>query len=219
MNYKLKKLVRTLLLCFSCLLLASSCKTVSVLNDNPLDHVITIDGDTLYGKVEYFRKNNQYGGDTFYRKLRLKETNGKERRLKYRNVASFTVDGDEYRGFLLTVESSFFKFGSKHTSKYFLDEDGALYFLKVWDKGNKLSHYTDEFYDSYNNNLWSAHLIKKAEDNFFIRTNGGPFQGLKRKALTNYFSDCADIQEKIEQKHFEYTFQVVDYYNENCGKE
>lgn len=204
------------LLCCLAILLTVSCRTVAVENKDSSDYVALIDGDTLYGKVDYFKKNNQYGGPTFNRKLWLKQTNGKKRRFKYRDVAAFKLDNDVYKGYLLTKKTKLLNFSSKLTSRYILDKDGDIYFLREQHKG-KLSYYCLDFYDEDNNNLWTARLIKKEEDNFFIRADGGPFLGLKRKALINYFSDCPDIQKKIEQEHFKYTFQIVDYYNENCG--
>ena len=82
-----------------------------------------------------------------------------------------------------------------------------------------MSHYYLDFYDEYNNNLWSCDLIKKTEDDFFIRADAGPLFGLKSKALISYFSDCPDIQKKIEQNYFKYAFEIVDYYNKNCVNE
>lgn len=202
-----------------CLLLTiciSSCRTLSTPSDQPLDYVALMNGDTLYGKVDYFKKNNQYGGPTFNRKLRLKETNGKRSKFRYQDVAAFKLDNEVYKGFLLTVETKFLNIGSKSTAKYILDNNGTLYFLREQHK-SKLSYYCLDFYDEYNNNLWTARLIKKEKDNYFIRADGGAFFGLKRKALMNYFSDCPDLQQKIKQKHFKYTFEIVDYYNENCG--
>ena len=72
-----------------------------------------------------------------------------------------------------------------------------------------------EWIDRDNNHLESTGLIKKTEDNFLIPAENGLGQVLKR-LVSDYLSNCPEIQKKITEKEFKYVFQVVDFYNKNC---
>ncbi len=58
-------------------------------------------------------------------------------------------------------------------------------------------------------------LFKKEEDQLFIRATQG-LLGLKRKVLMDYFSNCPNLQEQIQQKHLTKPWQVVEFYNGHC---
>lgn len=193
----------------------SSCRTLSIPNNQPLDNIVLVTGDTLYGKVDYFQE--QYVLSEFYRKIRFIDTNGRKRRFKRKKVRSYSVDGYNYESFMLDEETDIFRNGRFLDSKYYIDPNGVQHFLKVRTKG-KLSHYELEWIDYDNNDLESSDLIRKTEDKFFIHTENVRSR-VARKAVSNYLSDCPDIQQKIVQKDFEYVFQVVDFYNENCVQE
>lgn len=200
------------LFCFAIIIFVSSCKTLSIPNNEPLDHILLVKGDTLFGEVDYFNENAW--GDVFYKKIRLIDTNGRKRRYKREKVVSFRVDGDDYESFRLEERKSLFKKGRLLDTKYSIEPDGTQHFLKVRRKG-KLAYYELEFQDWNLDELRTQGLVKKVEDKFFIRAEYAAF-GIARKLLNSYLSDCPEIQEKLMQKDFKQLIQVVDFYNEKC---
>jgi hypothetical protein len=197
---------------FIFILSISSCKTIAIPTNETLDNIVLITGDTLYGKVDYFKEGFAYS--EFYKKIRLTDTNGRKKRFKRKNVLSYSVNGYDYESYILNEETKLFKNGRLFDSKYYIDQNGSQHFLKVKSKG-KLSHYELEWIDYDNNDLESTSLIKKADDKIFIPAENGLSRVLK-KVVSDYLSDCPEIQKKIIEKDFEYVFQVVAFYNENC---
>lgn len=119
---------------------------------------------------------------------------------------------------MLKEESSLFQKGRLFDSYYYIDrKNGVQHFLKVVKKG-KLSHYELEWIDYDNNDLESSGLIKKEEDIFFIQVEN-VIGRIAQKAVSYYLSDCISVVEKIVKKEFKYVFEVVDFYNNNCGKD
>ncbi|PQV44924.1 hypothetical protein CLV33_11642 [Jejuia pallidilutea] len=204
--------IKRYLFCLVIILYVSSCRTIAIAKNEPLDNVVLITSDTLYGKVHYVNKG--FAWSEFYRKLRLTDINGRKKRLKRKKVVSYRVNGYDYESYMLDQETKLFKNGRFFDSKYYIDQDGVQHFLKVISKGN-LSHYELEWIDYDNNDLESIGLIKKAEDNFFIPAENARSQVLK-KVVSDYLSDCPEIQQRITKKDFKYVFQVVDFYNKNC---
>lgn len=136
----MKKLIYFLVIILS----LSSFRTALVKKGEPLDYIVLVTGDTLYGKVDYFKEG--FAWSEFYKKIRLTEINGKKRKINRKKVLSYRVNGYDYESFMLKEESSLF-------------QNGRLF-------------------DSY------------------------------------YIS----VVEKIVKKEFKYVFEVVDFYNNNCGK-
>ncbi|KPM32959.1 Hypothetical protein I595_1386 [Croceitalea dokdonensis DOKDO 023] len=180
--------------------------------DQPLDRVVLITGDTLYGKVDYFKEG--FAWSEFYRKLRLTDTKGRKKRLKLKKVISYSVNGYDYESHTLDLVTKLFAKGRFFDSKYYIDQDGEQHFLKVISKG-KLSHYELEWIDRDNNDLESLGLIKKAEHNFFIPAENRLGRVVK-KVVSDYLADCPELQRKITDKEMKYVFEVVDFYNKHC---
>ena len=211
-NFIIKMKLKRYLFCLIVTICISSCRTLSIPNDKPLDNIVLVTGDTLYGKVDYFNEGFAYS--EFYRKIRLTDTNGRKRKLKRKKVLSYRVDGNDYESFMLDEQTRVFKNGRLLDSKYHIDQNSNQHFLKVITKG-KLSHYELEWIDYDNNDLESSSLIKKVEDKFFIHADNTRGR-VAIKVVSGYLSDCPEIQKKIMEKDFKYIFQVVDFYNENC---
>lgn len=193
--------------------LVSSCKTKFIPKKEPLDQIVLITGDTLYGQVDYFQEKIVYS--EFYKKIRLIDTNGRKKRFKRKDIVSYKVNGYDYQSFTLKKQTGYLKNGSLQETRYSISPDGVQHFLKVGSKG-KLSYYELEWIDRDNNDLTSMIIVKKAQDQVFMRADYGVI-GIARKALSNYLADCPDIQTKIMNKDFKYVFQVVDYYNKHCS--
>tara|TARA_R110002049_G_scaffold109815_2_gene258783 strand:- start:855 stop:1460 length:606 start_codon:yes stop_codon:yes gene_type:complete len=176
---------------------------------NTSDYLV-ISGDTLYGNIKHINENG--ANPKYYKKIRLTETNGNQKKHKKTDVSAFRVNGVNYEGFWLNQSSEKMVFINP---RYDINpQNGERYFLREISKG-KLSHYHLEWFEQGESRLMWMDLLKKEEDPFFIRATQGLF-GLKKKVLINYFQNCPDLKEQIEQKQLNSVEQVVDFYNNYC---
>ena len=175
-----------------------------------LDYLALYVGDTLYGKVEYIAERIPR---EFHKRIVVITTDGRVKKYKRKNVASFKVENNIYESFLLSQTAEKFRLVDP---KFNIDNNnGKQYFLKVISKGN-LSHYELEWIEQGEAALRSMDLLKKNTDLFFIRATQGVF-GLKRKVTLDYFFNCAKIKEAISQKQVSDVRDVVDFYNKHCA--
>ncbi|UII75766.1 hypothetical protein LV716_16110 [Flagellimonas sp. HMM57] len=196
---------------FFMLVLLSANTFVSAQNGQQNDYLVLQTGDTLYGKVGYI--NEKAVNRDFHKKIRLTDAQGKTKKYNWKQVSGFRWDGFDYESFWLSKNSpsGLTLTEPRHDIDY---SDGTQFFLKVISKGN-VSHYELEWFNQGNSTLWSKALLKKKKDPFLIRADLG-LLGLKRKVLHKYFSDCPELQEKLEQKEFRKVSEVVAFYNGNC---
>ena len=175
-----------------------------------LDFIVLNSGDTLYGEVKYINENAF--NRRFYKKLRLTTTDGKQKKLKRKNVSAFRAKGINYKRFSLNQSSQNIRLINPI---YDITVNGREhYFLRVISKG-KLAHYELEWFEQGESALWSMALLKKEGDSFFIRADQGAF-GLKRKTLITYFSNCKSLQDAINQKQLRKVSEIIEFYNSRC---
>nr|WP_298997095.1 hypothetical protein [uncultured Allomuricauda sp.] len=182
-------------------------------NRSPSEYLVLNTGDTIFGKVQYFKEGKVISN--FYKKVRIIDAEGKRKKYGRKKVSSFKVDGSSYESFWLSQHSYTAPRLSLGNSRYDIDvKKGERHFLKVLSKG-EVSHYELEWIDYDNNDLRSMDLLKKEGDSFFIRADKGLF-GLRRNVLINYFSNCPLIKEAIKEKKIRTVGQVVGYYGNHC---
>lgn len=206
--YGFKKSPKTLFSLFLLLIFAQI--SVIAQNDSPQDFLVLRTGDTLYGTVAHI--NTKSVSPKFYKKIRLAGTHGKLKKFKRSEVLSFQANADLYEQFLLSQSSEKITLSNP---KYNIDQqNGELCFLKRIRKG-KLSHYLLEWFEQGDATPYSMDLLKKEQDSYLIRATQG-LLGLKKKVLTNYFTDCPLLQENLREKKLNTVTQVVDFYTTNC---
>tara|TARA_R110000868_G_scaffold150050_12_gene372900 strand:- start:4226 stop:4828 length:603 start_codon:yes stop_codon:yes gene_type:complete len=172
-----------------------------------LDYLVINTGDTLRGIVKYIDRRS-----VNHKKIRLIDTSGHKKKYKKKDISVFRVNNTIYEGFWLNQSPEKFQLLNP---KYDIDiQNGEKYFLKLVSKGS-LSHYELEWLEQGESTLLWMDLLKKEEDPFFIRATQGLF-GLKRKVLIDYFFNCVNLKEKINQKDLNKVSQIVDYYNKQC---
>ncbi len=177
------------------------------------DYIVLSIGDSLYGTVAYI-KENAVNRD-FYKKVRLTNANGKTKKYKPESISSFRINGNKYQSFWLYQPPQTFPSVSLVNPRYNIDsKQGDHYFLRVISIG-RLSHYQLEWFDQGDSQLWSMALLKKANDQYFIRADQGII-GLKKKLLQRYFTDCLELAKKIKNSELKKVWQVVEAYNHNC---
>ncbi|TLP80224.1 hypothetical protein [Maribacter sp. ACAM166] len=203
------KIIKTLFTITTILLLSAQTFLVAQTSKSS-DYIVLNFGDTLYGNVTHIDQRGV--NPKLYKKIRLTNSDNKQKKYKRKDVSAFRVNNTSYEGFWLSQSSQKIVFLNP---KYDINpQSGEKYFLKVLSKG-KLSHYALEWWQQGDSSVWRMDLFKKEEDQFFIRATQG-ILGLKRKVLVKYFSNCLDLKEQIKQKQLSKVSQVVDFYKNNC---
>lgn len=172
------------------------------------DYLVLITGDTLHGNIQHINDNKT----KYYKKIRLTETNGNQKKYKRKDVRSFQVNNTIYEGFWLSQSSEKI---SRFNPRYNINsKNGERHFLRLISKG-ALSHYHLEWWEQGASGLMWMDLLKKENELFFIRATQGIF-GLKKKVLIKYFQNCLNLKEQITQKQLKTVAQVMDFYNNYC---
>jgi hypothetical protein len=179
------------------------------------DYLVLYPNDTLFGKVSYLDDNDAW--HRFYRKVRIEGENGKRKKFARKLIRSFRAADAVYESFYLIQESPEWPKIFLVNPYYEIDpEKGSHYFLKRIRK-DRLSGYELEWIDEDNSSLRSFSLLKKAKDSYLVRADQGIF-GLKKKVLFEYFSDCAELQNALEQDEVDRVDQLLEFYNSRCGE-
>jgi hypothetical protein len=168
-------------------------------------YIVLNTNDTLYG---YIKDRND---GALFKKIRFKEARGKVKRYTAEDLLSYTAGLYTYESLWYAAENQFFKFEYYSSPGY-----GRKVFLKVLAKG-RLSCYAKEFIHDDNDFLDQFELFLRDSDNTMVRATQGIF-GLKKKRLTEYFSDCPGVVEKINNRSITKPLDVVAYYNQYCGR-
>lgn len=198
-------------LTFTILILFGAQLSLKAQSNNSPDYLVLNTGDTLYGTVKYLDESGV--NTTFYKKIRLINNQGKQKKYKREEVSVFRMNNDNYEGFWLRKSSQ--GPGLLNEQYSIVQKEGEMYFLKVLSK-DKLSHYQFEWWEQGEaSSMWMDLIIKEGEQTFIRATQG--VLGLKKKALTNYFMDCPSLQEQINKKNLKKVSEVVLFYNTNCA--
>ncbi len=183
-------------------------------NDSMSDYLVLNTNDTIYGTVRYIKEEG-FGSRDFFKKIRITDSKGTKKKFKRNKVSSFKTKDAVFESFWLNQHTEFSIKPALINTKYRIDSKGEQHFLRTKQKG-VLSHYELEWFDQDSNILCSMALLKKENDNFFVRADQG-LLGLKRKALINYFTGCSEITEALAEKQLKEVSQLVELYNNSCS--
>lgn len=172
-------------------------------------YIVNLKNDTLYGKVKdrrpepfsriYQKVRFKKGGAYFARKYKPSQIVGYQTGHRvYESVGIETV------GFLLKT-------------RYVLNSTSQKSFLRVIAK-DSLSYYHWEYIDNESSVIDYVPLLHEKGRAEMVRVTQG-ILGLKKKALTEYFSDCPELVRKIEDKEIRTPEDVMASYGNLCGGE
>lgn len=179
----------------------SSLETCSQ-NDWKDGYVVTNRGDTLRGLVRD-RDSGSFGG--LLGKVLLKKGRRRAKRFKANKIQSYSWGDARFVTFHTRYESQFLK------SKVFVSkEEGEPEFYRVISEG-PLSLYHREFTDPDNSVIDFIPFFKREGNPELVRATQGIF-GLKKKLLSNFFSDRPDIVNKINNGTLKTPADVVGAY-------
>lgn len=179
-------------------------------NAKELDYVVLFNGDTLQGSVIHVNKKSF--SPRYLKKIRYTDTNKKSHKINRKEILAFRVDGVIYESFWLKRSSK--KFTLDNPIYTINQKSGKQHFLRLVNSGI-ISHYQLEWWEQGESTPMSMDLLKKEQDQFLIRATQGVF-GLKRKTLSRYFSECAELRSGIEQRRYNTIQEIIDKYNTGC---
>jgi len=173
-------------------------------------YIINSEGETIEGWV----KDRSTG--TFielYTKIRFKgENRSYNGRYSASKIQGYGYNNQHFESMPLMEESQFFNF------RYYLDDSYDRVFLKAITWTDELTYYHWEYVDGESNYLDYTPLFHRPGSSEMVRVTQG-ILGLKRKKLAEYFRDCPELVQAIEQKQLSQIDQVFSFYTERCVSE
>ena len=167
-------------------------------------YIITKNNDTLYGEVA----DRSYGAfATIYKRVRFKDGGFIAKRFSPYDINGYMVDGAVFASMWLDVERVLLKETYVSQAK-----QGRKVFLKVISNNQALHYYQLEQVDGDNGFVDYIPLFKKYNSNELVRVTQG-ILGLKKKRLTEYFSDCPELVEKITNDELKTPIEILNFYN------
>ena len=170
-------------------------------------YVVNLKNDTLYGKI----KDRKHGSfPKIYKKIRFKEE-GSHFKKKYspNQIMGYKAGERVYESIGIERESHLLR------TLYLITSTRQKSFLRLVHKGN-LSYYHWEYIDNEFNSLDYIPLFHKEGTTEMVRATQG-ILGLKKKVLSEYFSDCPELVEKIEKKEIKTPEDIMELYWYLCG--
>jgi hypothetical protein len=170
-------------------------------------YIISLENDTLYGNI----KDKKHGPfPKIYKKIRFKEEGSRFKRKYSPNQINGYKAGEKiYESIGLKRETHLIR------TRYIIDPSSQKSFLRVLLKGN-LSYYHCESIDNESNTLDYIPLFYKKGSPEMVRATQG-ILGLKKKILADYFSDCPELVQKIEEKEIRTPDDIIGLYFNLCG--
>ena len=170
-------------------------------------YVVNLKNDTLYGKI----KDRKHGSfPKIYKKIRFKEE-GSHFKKKYspNQIMGYKAGERVYESIGIERKSHLLR------TLYLITSTRQKSFLRLVHKGN-LSYYHWEYIDNEFNSLDYIPLFHKEGTTEMVRATQG-ILGLKKKVLSEYFSDCPELVEKIEKKEIKTPEDIMELYWYLCG--
>jgi hypothetical protein len=159
-------------------------------------------GDTLFGSI---RDRKEGFRPKLLKKIEIR-TNGKVQRFALKHVQEYAISGRTYERHWLKQSRSF-----PREVYQSIEGVGEQQFLRVVCRG-KLSYFQLEFYDVESGALEFVDLFILAGETRMIRATQGVF-GLKKNALSSYFSAYPQFVERINANEFKRAQELVDAFN------
>ena len=173
-------------------------------------YIINLEGETIEGQVK-----DRSSGTFFelYKRIRFKPDNAPfKRKYSPNEILGYGINDQHFESVPLYEETAFFKF------RYYINESYDRVFLKVISWKDDLTYFHWEYVDSDSDYLDYTPLFYREGSDEMVRVSQGVL-GLKRKRLIEYFWDCPDLVQAIENKDLNEIYEVYDFYLERCARD
>jgi hypothetical protein len=169
--------------------------------------VVSLQSDTLFGIIKD-RKPEPF--PKLYKNIRFKKE-GTRFKKSYApdQIKGYKAGTRVYESVGLETESRLLK------TRYLITKSSPKSFLKVVHRG-KLSYYHWEYPDSESGIVDYIPLFHVEGRNEMVRVTQG-ILGLKRELLSEYFSDCPALAQKIEKREIRTPEEIIDFFGTFCG--
>ena len=170
-------------------------------------YIITERGDTVEGWISD-RATGSFSD--FHGKLRFKRE-GKLFKNKYApdDILGYGYLGVHFVSLPLVESSRLFK------TSYLLRNGADRIFLRVVERNECLNHYEIEFIQDDSFIILSYPVFHKPGSREMVRITQGVL-GLKKKRLSEYFSDCNSLLQAIDSQQITTLQEVYDFYCDKC---
>ena len=192
---------------YLCLILILSAFSLSAQKTFQPGYIVNNNNDTIYGSIRD-RKDAPFA--KIYNKIRFK--NGKDFTKKYspEKINGYKAGERLYESLWLDIKADFL-----WSSYWSIPGVGEKRFVKVIIK-DYLCFYQLEFLDPDSDKIEAIPLFKRQDENQLIRVTQGIF-GLRKNSLRDYFNDCSELIERLDNGELKSPAEIVIYYNRNCG--
>ena len=167
-------------------------------------YIVTNNNDTIYGLVR--DRNTKPFNRQLYEKIRFKSTEKSKRKYKPSELKAYKRGNDLFESW--SIE----KADSKLFDYTVTPNEGNRKFLKVYASGY-LSFYLLEFMEQENNHFDATPLFKREDETIFAYNRISSFNSTRTK-LVNYFKDCSELAEMIENKKIKDSVEILTFYNQ-----
>ncbi|MFN2431060.1 MAG: hypothetical protein ABR574_13660 [Cryomorphaceae bacterium] len=170
-------------------------------------YIVSLQNDTISGQIKD-RKSGMF--PDILKKIQFKSDGALfKRKYSATKILGYKVGDRVYESVGIDEESHFFK------TQYFVSPNADKTFLRVMETGT-LRYYHWEHIDQDNNTIDYIPFFYLEGRGEMVRATQGVL-GLKKKLLSEYFYDCPELVQKIENKQITAPFEVVDFFRERCG--
>ncbi len=169
-------------------------------------YVVTNQNDTIYGQLRD-RSPEPFG--KIFRKVRMKGFWVFETKYGPYDLNSYKIGNDIYES--LWYDSYSQLFSVFHVS---IPGQGKKVFMRLAVDG-EVKLYWDEYRDPDSGYEDAIPFFQKLNSEELIRVTQG-ILGFKKKYLSNLFSDCPELVNRMHENYFEFTENMAVFYNENC---
>ncbi len=168
-------------------------------------YIVTNNNDTIHG---YLKDRKEKFYPKLYKNIRFKTSKNQIFYQKFNatQITEYSINNAVYKSIWIDISGNFFN--EQYTN---IRGKGGKIFLKVIILGY-LTYYQLEYYDMDSGQLETIDLLKRRDDNYFIRATQGIF-GLKKRKLSQYFKDCPELAYKIQSGQITSTLEVTIFYN------
>jgi len=167
-------------------------------------YIVTIQHDTIKGTI---KDRSASGMEDIYRKIRFYGPDGRHKKYGPEKIRAYA------KGHQLFVSMWYATYQQNLIQRHYsVLGKGKQLFFRVIHSGY-LSYYHQEYIDGEFDDIDFIPFYKRQDEATLVRVTQG-ILGLKKKRLAEFFKDCPELLEKIENKELRDPIEIAIFYNQ-----
>jgi hypothetical protein len=167
-------------------------------------YIVTLQHDTIKGTV---KDRSTSGMENLYRKIKFYGPKGRRKKFGPDQIRAYA------KGNQLFVSMWYETYQEKMVQRHFSTlGKGNQFFFRVIHSGY-LSYYHLEYIDGEFDDIDFIPFYKRMDEPAMVRVTQG-ILGLKKKRLAEFFQDCPELLQKIENKELKDPIDIAIFYNQ-----